>query len=198
MLNLGFLASHNGSNMQAVVRACEAGDLLAHPAVVISNNKQSGALQFAGQHNIAAVHLSSATHKDPESLDQAILQTLGEHKVDLVLLVGYMKLIGQGTLAAYKNRILNIHPALLPKYGGKGMYGIHIHEAVIAAGEIETGITIHHATAHYDEGQIIAQRIIPVLKDETAATLAARVLKQEHIFLVETLKNIVNGKIVLD
>ncbi len=198
MLKLGFLVSHNGSNMQAIVRACEEGELQACPSIVISNNKESLALRFAQEHGIAARHLSSATHKDADDLDKAILQALQEHKIDLVLLLGYMKLIGPRTLAAYRQRILNIHPALLPKYGGKGMYGIHIHEAVIAAGEKETGVTIHHANEHYDKGQIIAQCKVPVLQGDTAQTLAARVLKQEHLFIVETLKNIVSGKIVLD
>ena len=197
MLNLGFFASHNGSNMQAVVRACEQGELLAHPAVVISNNKQSVALQFAKEHHIPARHLSLATYKDADALDEAILEALQEYKVDLILLVGYMKLIGKRTLAAYTNRILNIHPALLPKYGGKGMYGINVHQAVIAAGEKETGITIHYANKHYDEGQIIAQCPVPVLADDTPQVLAARVLKQEHILLVKTLKEIVAGRIIL-
>lgn len=135
MLKLGFLASHNGSNMQSIVRACEKGDLQADPRVVISNNKESMALRFAAEHKIIAKHLSSATHKDPDILDRAILEALQENKVDLVLLVGYMKLIGPRIIAAYKNHILNIHPALLPKYGGRGMYGIRIHQAVIAAKE---------------------------------------------------------------
>lgn len=198
MLNIGFLASHNGSNMQAVVSACQQGELQARPAIVISNNKQSFALQFAQEHNIPTRHLSSATHKEPDLLDQAILQALQEYEVDLVLLVGYMKLIGPRTVSAYHNHILNIHPALLPKYGGKGMYGIHVHEAVIAAGDRETGVTIHHANEVYDKGQIIAQTTVPVLPGDTAQILASRVLKQEHIFLVETLKNIVSGKITLD
>jgi phosphoribosylglycinamide formyltransferase 1 len=197
MLNIGFLASHNGSNMQAIVRACEQGELLARPRIVISNNKESMALQFAAEHKIIARHLSSLTHKDPDALDRAILQALQEAKVELVFLVGYMKLMGPHTIAAYKNRILNIHPALLPKYGGKGMYGIHVHEAVIANREKETGVTIHHADEQYDQGQIVAQCTVPILEDDTPQILAARVLKQEHTFIVETLKAIVSNKIVL-
>jgi phosphoribosylglycinamide formyltransferase-1 len=197
MLNLGFLASHNGSNMQAIVRACQSGELSAHPCVVISNNQKSVALQFAQEQGLIAKHLSSLTHKNEEDLDKAILDTIQENKVDLILLVGYMKLIGPKLIAAYKNRILNIHPALLPKYGGKGMYGIHIHEAVIAAGEKETGITIHHANEHYDEGQIIAQCRVPVLEGDTPQVLASRVLKREHTFIVETIQGILSKKISL-
>jgi phosphoribosylglycinamide formyltransferase-1 len=197
MLNLGFLASHNGSNMQAIVRASESGNLLARPCVVISNNPKSVALQFAQERGLVAKHLSSLTHKNGEELDQAILETLQENKVDLVLLVGYMKLIGPRLISEYENRILNIHPALLPKYGGKGMYGIHIHAAVIAAGEKETGITIHHANEHYDQGKIIAQCTVPVLDNDTPQTLASRVLKREQTFIVETLQGILSKRITL-
>lgn len=197
MLNLGFLASHNGSNMQAVVRSCEEGRLGAIPRIVISNNKQSGALQFAQLHAIPCLHLSSASHKDPATLDKAILDALQENKVDLVLLVGYMKLLGPLTIAAYQGRILNIHPALLPKHGGQGMYGIRVHESVIAAAESETGVTIHHVNEQYDRGEIIAQCTVPVVPTDTPQVLAARVLQREHTFLVETLQAIVAGKIKL-
>ena len=197
MLKLGFLASHNGSNMQAIVHACEQGKLLVQPRIVISNNNQSLALKFASEHGIIAQHLSSLTHKEPSALDQAILEALQKNEVDLVFLVGYMKLIGPKTVAAYNKRILNIHPALLPKYGGKGMYGIRVHEAVIAAGDKETGVTIHYANEHYDQGQVIAQCTVPVLESDTPQILAARVLKQEHIFIVETLQNILSHKITL-
>ena len=197
MLKLGFLASHNGTIMQAVVRACAEGKLQAVPAVVISNNKHSGALQFAQSQGIPTRHLSSATERDTGALDRAILATLQEHAVDLVLLVGYMKLLGPQTLAAYQGRILNIHPALLPKYGGKGMYGMHVHEAVIAAGDKETGITIHHANEHYDQGQIVAQCTVPVLPGDTPQVLADRVKEREYSFIVETLQQITAGQILL-
>jgi phosphoribosylglycinamide formyltransferase 1 len=197
MLNLGFLASHNGTLMQAVVRACEEGKLTATPRIVISNNKNSGALQFAINKGIPWQHLSSATHKDPSALDQAILEALQTHGVELVFLVGYMKLLGQRTVSAYPHHILNIHPALLPKFGGHGMYGIHVHEAVIAAGEKETGVTIHHVNERYDEGNIIAQCKVPVMPDDTPEVLADRVIKRERLFIVETLQNIVAGKIKL-
>jgi len=191
MVSLGFLASHNGSLMQAVVRACEEKRLEAKPGIVISNNKNSGALQFAAQKGIPLAHLSSVTHKDAGALDEAILEALQSHNVELVLLVGYMKLLGPRTITAYPKRIFNIHPALLPKYGGQGMYGIRVHEAVIAAGERETGITIHHVNEHYDEGNMIAQCKVPVSPDDTPQTLAARVLQREHLFIVETLQNII-------
>ncbi len=133
----------------------------------------------------------------PQQLDQAITDALKKHQVDLVVLAGYMKKLGPVTLAAYQGRVINIHPALLPKYGGKGMYGIHVHEAVLAAGETETGVTVHLVDDHYDGGAILAQRRVPVNSDDTADSLAARVLEVEHEFYVETLGKILAGEIEL-
>lgn len=196
-MNLGFFASHRGSNMQSVIDACMAGQLTAKPCVVISNNSASEALARARRENIPAYHLSSKVIPDPAVLDKAILLTLKRHDVELVVLAGYMKQLGPQTLAAYKDRVINIHPALLPKYGGVGMYGMHVHEAVIAAGDPETGVTIHLVDSEYDHGQILAQCRVPVLPGDTPDILAARVLEQEHRFLVETLRNIVEGNIRL-
>jgi phosphoribosylglycinamide formyltransferase-1 len=196
-MNLGFFASHRGSNMQSVIDACNAGLLAAKPCVVISNNSDSEALARAWGENIPAYHLSSKVIADPEALDDTILLTLRRHEVELVVLAGYMKQLGPKTLANYKNRVINIHPALLPKYGGVGMYGMHVHEAVISAGDPETGVTIHLVDAEYDHGQVLAQCRVPVLPGDTPDTLAARVLEQEHRFLVETLQNIVSGQITL-
>ncbi|MCP4644230.1 MAG: phosphoribosylglycinamide formyltransferase, partial [bacterium] len=192
-MNIGFLASHNGSNMQAIVDACTHGTLQAVPAVVISNNSRSGALERARREGIPWYHLSGKTHPDPCALDRAILVALAGHDVDLIVLAGYMKKLGPRTLARFDGRMLNIHPALLPKYGGKGMYGMHVHEAVIAAGETESGVSIHLVDAEYDTGPVIAQARVPVEPGDTPETLAARVLEREHTFFVETLQRIVVG-----
>ncbi len=189
-MNLAFLASHNGSNMQAVIDAYKSGDLLAIPCLVISNNSDSGAMARARQEAIPAVHLSAHTHPDPAALDLAMLQALTDHHADWIVLAGYMKKLGPRVLAAYRGRILNIHPALLPKYGGQGMYGHRVHEAVLNAGEKETGVTIHLVDEQYDHGKIIAQCRVPVEPGDTVETLAARVLEREHTFLVETLRRI--------
>ncbi len=196
-LHLGFLASHGGSNMQAIIDACKEGRLDAKPCVVISNNSESMALQRAKTEGIAAYHLSSQTHPDPALLDGAIFQVLERHGVDTVILAGYMKKLGAQTLQAYRGRILNIHPALLPKFGGQGMYGKRVHEAVLAAGEKVTGVTIHIVDEHYDAGSIINQCEVPVLEGDTAETLAERVLTHEHRLYVETLQRISQGLIVL-
>ena len=198
MLRLGFLASHGGSNMQAIIDACKEGRLQAEPCVVISNNSRSGAMERARREGIPAHHLSSRTHPDPEALDEAILAVLRRHEVEIVCLAGYMKKLGPKTLKAYRNRILNIHPALLPKFGGEGFYGERVHRAVLAAGEKESGPTVHLVDEYYDHGPILAQRRVPVLPDDTPETLAARVLEQEHLIYAETLQRIAAGEIDLD
>lgn len=196
-MNIGFLASHGGSNMQAIIDACKAGRLHAAPVVVISNNGDSRALERARTEGIPGYHLSGLTHPDTESLDKAILDTLLSHKVDVVALAGYMKKLGPRTLARFKGRILNIHPALLPKHGGRGMYGMHVHEAVIASGETESGATVHLVDEEYDRGPILAQVRVLVMPDDTPETLAARVLEQEHLIYPATLEKIATGEIVL-
>lgn len=196
-MNIGFLASHGGSNMQAIIDACKAGRLNAAAAVVISNNGDSRALERAKSEGIPGYYLSGKTHPDPDDLDKAILDTLIRHKVDIVALAGYMKKLGPKTLSYFRGRILNIHPALLPKYGGKGMYGIHVHEAVLAAGEKESGVTVHLVDEEYDRGPILAQVRVPVMPDDTPETLAERVLVQEHILYSATLQRIATGDILL-
>lgn len=194
-MKIGFLASHNGSNMQAIIDACKAGALQATPALVISNNAGSGALDRARREGIAHCHLSSKTHASAELLDQAILDALLAHGVDIVVLAGYMKKLGDKTLAHFAGAILNVHPALLPKFGGQGMYGMHVHEAVLAAGETESGATVHLVTEEYDTGDILAQTKVPVLPGDTPQTLADRVLKVEHATFPQVLQQIALGEL---
>lgn len=196
-MNIGFLASHNGSNMQAIIDACNSGGLQAVPVVVISNNNGSGAMVRAKQEGIPSYHLSSKTHPKPKELDEAILEVLLKHKVDIVALTGYMKKLGPKTLSRYAGAVLNIHPALLPKYGGKGMYGIRVHEAVLAAGEYLTGVSIHIVDEEYDKGPVIAQAWVSIEDADTPETLQERVLEQEHSLYPHTLQKIVSGEIQL-
>ena len=196
-MNLGFLASHNGSNMQAVIDACRSGRLAANPVVVISNNRDSGALERARNENIPRFHLSGRTHPDPEDLDREIVDVLLHHGVNLVLLAGYMKKVGPVTLATFPGHILNIHPGLLPEYGGRGMYGRRVHEAVLAAGARETGATVHVVDPIYDHGPVLAQKNVRVKKTDTADTLARRVLAVEHEIYLETIDRILRGEIKL-
>lgn len=197
IFKIGILASHGGSNLQAIVDACKDGVLEAEVSVVISNNSKSLALQRARDENIPCYHLSSLKFPGKEELDKAIYNALSSHSVNIIVLAGYMKKLGKKVLEEYKGRILNIHPALLPKYGGKGMYGKHVHEAVLKAGEKKTGVTIHLVDEDYDTGRIINQCEVDVKENDTADLLAERVLRREHEFYIETLKLICEGKIVL-
>ncbi|ROL62110.1 phosphoribosylglycinamide formyltransferase [Bacteroidetes/Chlorobi group bacterium ChocPot_Mid] len=196
-LHLGFLASHGGSNMQAIIDACKSGRLDAIPCCVISNNSDSKALERAAKEGIPYYHISAIKYPDPKELDKAIIEKFTQHGVDTVILAGYMKKLGHTVINRFNGRILNIHPALLPKYGGKGMYGNFVHEAVIKAKEKFSGPTVHLVDANYDKGRILGQKKVPVLPDDTIETLAERVLQQEHVLYPEVLQKIATGEIII-
>ena len=196
-LRLGLLASHGGSNVQAIIDACRAGKLRAAPRVVISNNSGSEVLKRAAREGVPGFHLSSRTHPRPEELDAAIEAVLAGHGVDLVALAGYMKKLGPRVLTRYRGRILNVHPALLPAYGGQGMYGERVHAAVLSAGERVTGVTVHLVDEEYDRGQVVAQAEVPVLEGDTVESLRLRVLEREHELYPKTLQKIATGEIEL-
>jgi phosphoribosylglycinamide formyltransferase-1 len=196
-LKLGFLASHGGSNMQSIIDACKSGKINAMPVVVISNNSNSMALERAKNEGIPSYHISQKKYPDPDSLDKAIIDVLEEYEVDLVILAGYMKKLGNKVIQRFKGKILNIHPALLPKYGGEGMYGRFVHEAVIKNKEKESGCTVHIVDEVYDHGRILGQAKVPVLPDDTPETLAARVLEQEHLLYPSIIGKIASGEIII-
>lgn len=196
-LKLGFMASHGGSNMQAVLDAISEGTLDAVPCVLISNNSKSLAMERAKLFGMPHYHFSQKTHPDSEALDQEIVSALRRHSVEYLILVGYMKKLGPTTLKEYGGRIINIHPSLLPRYGGVGMYGKYVHEAVINNRDNVTGVTIHLVDEDYDTGKIINQCTIKVLEDDSAESLGQRVLLKEHEFLVETLIKIAKQEIIL-
>tara|TARA_B100000949_G_scaffold213964_1_gene209171 strand:- start:1737 stop:2366 length:630 start_codon:yes stop_codon:yes gene_type:complete len=197
-ISLGILASHGGSNLQAIMDACDNGSLKANVAVVVSNNSGSSAMRRARKSGIPAYHLSSSTHSDDGDLDVAIKNILKKYNVDLIILAGYMKKIGPSVLRTFHNRVINSHPALLPKYGGKGMYGDRVHKAVVKAKSTETGISIHLVDEHYDHGSIISQKIIAVDSAEGVEFVKKKVQKHEHRFWVTTLNKIQKGEIDLD
>jgi len=196
-LRIAVLASGSGTTLQAVIDACEQGTLPGEVVLVISNNSGSGAMQRATRHGIPACHLSGVTHGGDDALDRAIAAALREHTPDIVLLAGYMKKLGPHTLSAYRGRVINTHPSLLPHHGGKGMYGSRVHTAVVTAGEKVTGISVHLVDADYDTGVVLARREVPVEPGDDAATLAARVQAVERPFLVEVLAAIARGEIEL-
>ena len=196
-LRLGFLASGGGTNLQSLLDACRDGRLQAEPRVVIANNSGAEALARARTQGIPARHLSGRTHPDPAALDAAIREALRGEGAEVVCLAGYMKRVGPRTLAAFDGRILNIHPGLLPRHGGRGFYGLRVHEAVLAAGERVSGATVHVVDELYDHGPVLAQEEVPVEPGDTPETLAARVLEAEHRLYPETLQRIASGQIDL-
>jgi len=196
-LKMAIFASHGGSNLQSIIDGCKIGVINGEVSVVISNNGNSISLGRAQKENIPYYHMSSKVFGDEDKLDDAMVDILEQHSVNLIVLAGYMKILGPKVLRKYKGRILNIHPALLPKYGGKGMYGRYVHEAVLKGGEKVTGVTIHLVDEEYDSGAIINQCQVKVEENDTVETLASRVLGREHTFYVETLKMISEGQIKL-
>lgn len=194
-LKLGFLASGNGSSARAVIRAIEAGALAAEARLLVSNNRSAPALAFAVEAGVPA--LCIPTQGDPQAADARLAEALASHGVELVVLSGYLRQLGPRTLGRYAGRVLNIHPGPLPQFGGHGMYGRRVHEAVIAAGASESGACIHLVDEEYDRGPVIARRAVPVEPGDTAATLEARVTAVEPQFYVETLRQIAEGAIVL-
>jgi phosphoribosylglycinamide formyltransferase-1 len=196
-MNIAVLASHEGTTLQSLLDAVADGRIEGRVAVVVSNNGHSGALRRARQAGVQAVHLSSRTHEDPAALDAAIREVLVTARVDLVFLAGYMKRLGPLVLGTFTGRILNTHPALLPRFGGPGMYGDRVFDAVLKAGESESGVSIHLVDADYDSGAIVRQCRVPVLPSDSLHDLKARVQAREKEFVVETIGHIAKGEIRL-
>lgn len=196
-LKIAFFASHNGSGMRAIVEACASGRVDAAPCLLISNNADCGAMQWAREHGVPARHMSARTHGDVDALDRAIDAALREAGASLVVLSGYMRKLGPATVARWRGRILNVHPALLPRHGGAGMYGDRVHAAVLAAGDLVSGATLHLVDGGYDTGPAFMQRAVPVQPGDTVETLGARVRAVEQGLLVEAVDRIARGTIDL-
>lgn len=194
-LKLGFLASNNGSSLRAIVRAIEAGELAAEARLAVSNRREASALAFAAEHGVPTRVIP--TQGDPDAADAALAAALREAGVELVALSGYLRKLGPKTLAAYENRILNVHPALLPKFGGEGMYGRRVHEAVAAAGETVSGVTVHLVDADYDHGPPVAALEISLAAGDDAAAIEARITAAEPGFFVDVLRRISEGALKL-
>ncbi len=197
MLRIGVLASHEGTTLQAIIDACAQGRINGHVVAVISNNSGSGALRRAAAAGIETFHFSSVTHSRGDSLDAAICDALQRARADVIFLAGYLKRLGPRTLTAFPARILNTHPALLPKFGGQGMFGDRVFEAVLAAGESESGASVHLVDAEYDTGTVVRQERIRVLSGDTVESLKARVQACEREAVVKTLAALASGELVL-
>ncbi|HEY4132157.1 MAG TPA: phosphoribosylglycinamide formyltransferase [Gemmatimonadaceae bacterium] len=193
---IAVLASGGGSNLQAILDHFDRlGEQRAGNVVVVASNKaDAGALERAARRDIPTATVAS--EKNPRGANLASL--LAEHDVDLVVLAGYLKLVPSDVVARFAGRIVNVHPALLPAFGGDGMYGQRVHRAVIASGARITGVTVHFVDDVYDRGRIVAQWPVPVFASDNATTLAARVLRVEHLVYPRVVDAIAAGRTTLE
>ncbi len=199
MLNIAAFASGKGSNLKAILDAIGCGHIHnARIVLVISNNSDSGALAVGREYGVPALHMSRKNYETDESYAAAIQKVLSDHNVNFIVLAGYMKKIDPVIVRAYKHRILNIHPALLPGFGGQGMYGLRVHEAVLAAKQKQSGATVHLVDEEYDRGPIILQKHVDVAEDDTPESLAAKVLEIEHQIYPEAIRLFAEGNIRID
>lgn len=190
-VNISVLVSGGGTNFQAVIDAIERGDIPCGQIVqVISSTSKAYSLERAKNHGIKAKVIGKENYPDMSDRTDAILAALKEEETDMIVLAGYMSVLDARLIGAYRDRIINIHPSLIPKYCGKGFYGHHVHEAVLAGGETESGATVHFVDEGVDTGKIILQRSVPVEPGDTPDTLAARVLKVEHTILPLAVKQL--------
>ena len=179
MLRVGVLVSGGGTNLQAIMDAVDSGKITnAEISLVVSNNPGAYALKRAESREIPAKCISPKTFENREEFHKALLQELQKHRLDLVVLAGFLVAIPPMIVEAYPNRIINIHPSLIPSFCGKGYYGLHVHEAVLQSGVKLTGATVHFVTADCDAGPIIAQKAVPVLEGDTPEILQRRVMEQ--------------------
>ena len=189
-MKLGFLASHGGSAARHLTLACRGGELGAAPVALISNNSRSVALAWAREAGLTTAHLSSATFPDPDELDGAILDFLMGTGADTLVLSGYMRELGPRVLGHFAGRVLNIHPSLLPRHGGRGMYGDRVHQSVLDSGDPESGASVHLVTRGIDEGPVLAQSRVPVLSGDTLETLKARVQATEGELMLRAVRKL--------
>lgn len=194
-LNLACLASGSGTNLQAIIDNIESGKLPATIVAVVCNEPDAHSLERAKRHGLPAFLINHRDFGGRPDFEQAMIEVIDRQGADLICLCGFMRVLTPCFIDHYRGRILNIHPALLPKFGGRGFYGHKVHQAVLAAGEKESGCTVHFVDAQVDHGPIILQRRVPVLPGDTPETLAQRVLAEEHIAYSQAIAMIADGKL---
>ena len=185
MKQIAIFASGTGSNAEAIIEYFR-GHAAVNVALVVTNNPEAGVIKIAHRNKIISAIVSKTALNHPEILGR-VLATLN---IDLIVLAGFLQLIPEYLLQRYPNRIINVHPALLPKHGGKGMYGMRVHEAVLANGDTETGITIHYVNERYDEGEVILQKNTVIAAGDTSETIAQKVQKLEHEWFPKTIEKL--------
>ena len=194
-MKLAVFASGGGSNLQAILDAVEAGTLRAEVALVVADRETAGALDRARRHGVPTAVLRPADFADADAFGRALLDVLEEHGVSFVALAGYLKKIPDAVVRTYRHRIVNVHPSLLPAFGGPGFYGRRVHEAALAHGVRWSGATVHLVDEGYDTGPIVLQEPVRVEPGDTPETLAARVLEVEHRLYPDALRLFADGRV---
>lgn len=189
MKKLVVFASGSGSNFQAIIDGVEKKEIHAEISGLITDRLNSGAAERAKKHRIPFVEIKE---KNPDQFTKIVIDHLNIWKPDFIILAGFLKKISDEIIHKFPKKIINIHPSLLPKYGGKGYYGLNVHKAVLEAGDHESGCTVHYVNEDYDRGEIIMQQRVEVLEYDTPETLAARVLDAEHKLLPTVINNLIN------
>ncbi len=198
MKRIGVLVSGGGTNLQSIIDAVSQGKVAAEIGVVVSNKPGAYALERAALHHIPSRVVDHRQYQSVMEFTRAILEIMKENKIDLICLAGFLRILDRLLVDAYPNRILNIHPALLPAFGGKGMYGHHVHEAVIVSGAKFSGATVHLVTAETDVGPIVVQDTVAVDDADTPESLAAKVLQVEHRVYPQAIRLVLEDRIIID
>lgn len=191
-VRIAVLISGGGTNLQAILDAIQTGELNLQVACVVSNRKEAFGLQRAENSGVPTYYIGKGNYPDEKERDNALLNLIKEEEIDLIVLAGYLSILPSGVIRTFKDRIINIHPSLIPKHCGKGFYGMKVHESVISSGDTTTGVTVHFVDEGVDTGKVIERVQIPVLESDTAETLSKRVLVLEHELLVKVLKDLIN------
>ena len=194
-IRIAVLASGRGTNLQAIIDATESGYIPGRVIVVISDKRDAYALERARKHGIEALFLDPSSCNSRDEYDKLLGDEIEKRGADLICLAGFMRILSHSFVSRFRNRIMNIHPALLPSFGGVGMYGERVHKAVLDYGVKITGCTVHFVTEEVDGGPIILQEAVPVLDDDTPETLAGRVLEHEHRIYPEAIKLFAEGRL---
>jgi len=195
LMNIAVFASGRGSNFQAILYAIDRGVLPARVTLVVCNKAEAGALAIARSHSIPAIHIGPQQFPSEDAYVAKLLGLLAEYRVELIALAGYLKRIPSAVVQKFRNKILNVHPALLPSFGGPGMYGMHVHEAVIRSGVKISGASVHVVDEEYDRGPIVLQKTVEVKEEDTPESLALKVLQVEHEIYPLALKAFAEGRI---
>ncbi len=204
MLRIAVLASGSGTDLQSILDACDSGHIKGRVVLVLSNNSDAYALERGRDHGAEPMCIDhhGMTREEHE---RELANIIDKYDIDLIVLAGYLRMFSSYFVEKYKNMIINIHPGLLPKYGGKGMHGLKVHQAVLDAGDEESGCSVHIVTEGIDEGPVIAQMKVPVMPDDTPETLQERVLETEHELLPKVVKwfsegriKVTNGRVIVD